>query len=86
MSAVFDQIVKQVNLLEAEELRRLNHIIIERLHPQDNQQRRRKFYQALIEAGLVKEIKEQRFSPSRKRTLVEVTGEPVSETIIKERR
>ncbi|WP_013320858.1 hypothetical protein [Gloeothece verrucosa] len=45
-----------------------------------------KFYQALLESGLVKQIKNPTYDEPTKRKLLEVQGKPVSETIIEERR
>jgi hypothetical protein len=40
----------------------------------------------LIDAGLVKQIKQPNYEPISERQLIYVEGNPVSETIIEERR
>ncbi|MDM3844627.1 MAG: hypothetical protein PT120_07915 [Aphanizomenon gracile PMC649.10] len=44
------------------------------------------FHQELIDSGLVKQIKQPNYEPISKRQLIYVEGNPVSETIIEERR
>ena len=44
------------------------------------------FHQALLSSGLVKTIKEPRFTSTDEHKLIRVQGKPVSETIIDERR
>jgi hypothetical protein len=83
--AILEQILEQLQSLEPEELQQLNQAVQDHLVNQEETDKRVAFYQALVTSGLVKQIKK----PSYKRPLeklIEVEGEPVSRTIVEERR
>ncbi len=80
-----NQIIKQLDHLEIEEIEQLNQIIQKYLDNQEETAKKKAFYQALINAGLVKQIKNPCYEPISNRKLIQVIGKPVSETIIEER-
>jgi hypothetical protein len=84
--ATLRQILDQLPTLDVEELRQLNQAIEKRLSPQEETRKREAFRQALLASGLVKEIKPPRRTEISERQLIEVQGQPVSKTIIEERR
>lgn len=79
------QILNQLETLELEELKQLHQTIQKYLANQEGIDRQAAFYQALIDAGLVKQIKHPFYAPITERQLIQVKGKPVSETIIEER-
>lgn len=84
--ATLDQVINQLNMLQAEELDLLEQAVRERRAATDEARKKEAFHQALLASGLVKRIA-RRTEPDRsERHLIEVQGEPVSETIIRERR
>ncbi|HEY9906072.1 MAG TPA: hypothetical protein V6D18_00530 [Thermosynechococcaceae cyanobacterium] len=82
--AILNQILEQLQTLEPAELQQLNQAVqnrLENLQPANHAN----FYSDLLTSGLIRQIK----SPSSQqpsRSLIEVQGEPVSRTIIEERR
>lgn len=80
------QILNQLETLNPEELKQLNQMVQqslterEELNPQDS------FHQSLLTMGLVKQIKHPVYEPISERNLIEIKGQPMSETIIEERR
>jgi len=76
-----NQILKQLETLELKELQQLNQTIQKYLAV-----KQAAFHQALIDSGLVKQIKHPAYEPITERRLIQVEGKPVSETIIEERR
>jgi hypothetical protein len=69
-----------------EELQLVRSAVEERLQQEDETTAQQAFHQALLAAGLVKEIK---VTPARvhgERPLVPIQGKPLSATIIEERR
>jgi len=81
-----NQIIKQLDTLEIEEIKELNQTIQRYLAEREEALNQSAFHQALIDSGLVKQIKHPGYQPIAERTLVQVEGKPVSETIIEERR
>ena len=84
--ATLDQVINQLDTLQAEELEQLEHAIRERRAATDEAKKQEAFHQALLASGLVKRIARRREPDTSERRLIEVQGEPVSETIIRERR
>lgn len=84
--ATLHQILDQLPALEPEELRQLDQAVRSRLVPQAESSKRETFHQALLVSGLVKQIRPPRQYEDAPRRLIEVQGQPVSETIIAERR
>ncbi|MEA5621200.1 hypothetical protein VB711_25685 [Cronbergia sp. UHCC 0137] len=80
------QIIKQLETLEIAELQQLNQMIQKYLADKEETAKQAAFHQALIDSGLVKEIKHPTYEPISERQLIYVEGNPVSQTIIEERR
>ncbi|MGV0106283.1 Transposase [Nostoc sp. DSM 114160] len=80
------QIIKQLETLEIEELQQLNQMIQKYLADKEETVKQAAFHQALISSGLVKQIKHPAYEPITERRLIHVEGKPISETIIEERR
>ncbi|MBW4634626.1 MAG: hypothetical protein KME30_22770 [Iphinoe sp. HA4291-MV1] len=80
------QILNQLETLELEELQQLHQTIQRYLAQKERTDKQAAFHQALIDAGLVKQIKRPSYDPIAERRLIQVEGKPVSETIIAERR
>ena len=81
-----NQILKQLDRLELEELQQLNQTIQKYLANKEETIKQAAFHQALIDSGLVKQIKHPSSEPISERRLIQAKGKPVSETIIEERR
>jgi hypothetical protein len=81
-----NQILKQLETLEIEEIQQLNQTIQQYLINREETLKKAAFRQALINSGLVKQIKHPPYQPIAERQLIQVEGKPVSETIIEERR
>jgi hypothetical protein len=81
-----NQILKQLETLELKELQQLNQTIEEYLADKEETVKQAVFHQALINSGLVKQIKHPAYEPITERRLIQIEGKPISETIIEERR
>lgn len=81
-----NQIMNQLGTLELEELKQLHQTLQKYLADQERTDKQAAFHQALINSGLVKQIKQPSYDPIRERRLIQVEGKPVSETIVEERR
>jgi hypothetical protein len=81
-----NQILKQLETLELKELQQLNQIIQKYLADKEETVKQAAFHQALINSGLVKQIKHPAYEPITERRLIQIEGKPISETIIEERR
>ncbi len=84
--AILDQVINQLNTLQAAELEQLEQAIQERRAATEEAKKKEAFHQALLASGLVKRIARRRKPDTSERRLIEVQGEPVSETILRERR
>jgi hypothetical protein len=80
------QILEEIKTLDPDELRQLSRAVQERLSPQEEARKRQAFHQALLASGLVRQIKTPPELDMSGRRLARVQGEPVSQTIIEERR
>jgi hypothetical protein len=81
-----NQILKQLETLETTELQQLSQTIQKYLAVKEENLKQAAFHQALIDSGLVKQIKHFAYEPIAERRVIQVEGKPVSETIIEERR
>ena len=81
-----NQIIKQLEALEIEEIKQLNQTIQKYLAEREETLKKAAFHQALINSGLVKQIKHPAYEPIAERQLIKIEGKPVSETLIEERR
>ncbi len=84
--AILNQILDQLQTLEAAELQQLSQAIQNYLVDRETATKRTAFHQALVESGLVREIKTPVFAQRQAQPLIQVQGESVSQTIIEERR
>jgi hypothetical protein len=84
--ATLDQAINQLDALKPEELDLLEQAVRERRAATDETRKKEAFHQALLASGLVKHIARRTEPDMSERPLIEVQGEPVSETIIRERR
>lgn len=81
-----NQILKQLETLDLKELQQLNQTIQRYLSDKEETVKQAAFHQALIDSGLVKQIKHPNYEPLTERRLIHAKGKPVSESIIEERR
>lgn len=84
--AILQNIIDQLTNLETEELHQLNQVITQYIAVKMQTESETAFEQALLESGLVKEIKKPSYRNLTTEQLVKVKGKPLSETIIEERR
>lgn len=84
--AILNQILVQLKSLEVVELQQLNQAVQERLTSQQVTSEQAAFHQALLESGLVRQIKMPSLRKNCERRLFEIQDQPISETIIEERR
>ncbi len=84
--AILNQIIERLQMLDMDELHQLNQAIQTHLADKQKATLQTKFHQALLNSGLVKQVKQPSYSRQTERRLIQVQGKPVSETIIEERR
>lgn len=84
--ALLNQILNQLQLLEPSELQQLSQVIQSYLKDNEASAKRAAFHQALVGSGLVRQIKNPNFEGRTHQRLILTQGEPISETILGERR
>lgn len=84
--AILNQILDQLQSLELAELQQLNQAVQDYLTNQEEAAKRVAFHQALVASGLVRQIKQSSSKRLIKQQLVQLEGQPISETIVEERR
>jgi hypothetical protein len=84
--AVLNQILNQLQTLEPSELQQLSQVIQGYLKDNEASAKRAAFHQALVGSGLVRQIKNPKFEGRTHQPLILVQGEPISQTILGERR
>ncbi|MFM7425676.1 MAG: hypothetical protein ACKO7W_11905 [Elainella sp.] len=84
--ALLNQILNQLQSLEPSELQQLSQVIQKYLQDDEVTAKRAVFHQALVESGLVRQIKNPNFEGRTHQRLIQVQGEPISQTIVGERR
>lgn len=84
--ALLNQILNQLQSLEPSELQQLSRVIQEYLKDDEVTAKRAAFHQALVGSGLVRQIKNPSFEGRTHQRLIQVQGEPISQTIVGERR
>src|SRR5262252_9123151 len=84
--ATLTRVLKDIKTLEPEELRQVQHALESQLAPTTAENAEEGFLQAMLDAGLITEIKRPDRSRKRERRPVPIQGKPLSETIIEERR
>ncbi len=81
-----DHILKNLDRFELDELKQLNQTILKYVAEREETLNKAAFHQALLDAGLVKQIKHPIYKAIAEKQLIQVEGKPVSETIVEERR
>jgi hypothetical protein len=84
--AILKQVLEQLQSLEPAELQQLNQAVQEHLLNQEETAKHVAFHQALVTAGLVKQIKKPSYKRPLEQQPIQVVGEPISRTIVEERR
>jgi hypothetical protein len=80
------QALEIIQALETDELRQVQQAVQARLAQADEVAAREAFHRALLDSGLVKQIKTPTVHAGGERPLVPIEGKPLSETVIEERR
>lgn len=83
---LLNQILTQLHALELTELQQLNQTIQQYLNNKEVSANRTVFHQALLGSGLVRQIKNPNFVERKDQYLIQIQDEPISQTIIGERR
>jgi hypothetical protein len=84
--AAVTQMLDMIGRLSVDELQEVHEAIQARLEKTSTTDSREAFHQALLDSGLVKQIKPRSPLRDADRPLVPIQGKPLSETIIEERR
>jgi hypothetical protein len=84
--AALDQVLEIIKDLSRDDLCLVAQAVRKRLQPQDEAAAEEAFLQSLLEKGVISEIRRLGPEAFRERPLVPIQGEPLSETIIRERR
>jgi hypothetical protein len=84
--ALLNQILDQLQALEPSELQQLSQVIQTYLKDNQASAKRAAFHQALVGSGLVRRIKNPNFEGRTHQPLILAQGEPISQTILGERR
>jgi hypothetical protein len=82
--AILKQVLEQLQSLEPAELQQLNQAVQEHLLNQEETTKHVAFHQALVTAGLVKQIKKPSYKRPLEQQSIQVVGEPISRTIVEE--
>ena len=80
------RVLEDIKTLEPGELRQVRHVLESQLAPIKADAAEEGFLQAMLDAGLISEIKRPDRSQKRERRLAPIQGKPLSETIAEERR
>lgn len=82
----FQELIEQIKDLDIEELQELDEVVQHYLYEKSENVQQSNFHQSLLSSGLVKQIKKPRYRQIEPQHLMQVQGQPLSETIIEERR
>ena len=80
------QILDGIKTLEPDELQQVDSAVRERLSPATELRKREGFYQALRVAGLIRHVRSAHLEAAAPTQPITVKGEPISRTIIQDRR
>jgi hypothetical protein len=83
---ILNQIINQLQMLEPSELQQLSQVIQRSLKDSEESAQKSAFHQALVESGLVRQIKHRTVEQRIQQHLIQIEGESVSQTVIAERR
>ena len=84
--ATLDRIIKEIKTLAPDERRQLCEMLAVMMMPAEEEDKRQALHQALRDAGLITQVRQPRATDIPHRRRIEAQGQPVSETIIQERR
>jgi hypothetical protein len=82
---ILSQMLDKLQFLEPVELQQLNHAVQDRLINKEEVAKPDTLHQALIDSGLMRHIKKNTPQAIVQR-LIQVQGDPISQTIVEERR
>lgn len=80
------QVFEIIEELDVEELKQVQEAVQKRLQPRDEAAAEEAFLQSLLDQGIITEIRRPSREPAWRHPPVPIQGEPLSETIIRERR
>lgn len=83
--ATLVKLISQLEVLEVDELQKLSQAIKVRLSTVDESSKLDSFYSSLLTSGLVSRVK-QICSQQSRLSLITIQGDPISQTIIEDRR
>lgn len=84
--ATLAKLIGQLEVLEIEELQKLSQAIKVRLDTVDESDKLAGFYSSLLTSGLLSHIKPIYSEPQPRLSLISIQGNPISQTIIEDRR
>ena len=84
--ATLVNLISQLEVLEVEELQKLSQAIKVRLNTVDESDKLAGFYSSLLTSGLVRHVKPIHSKKQPRLSLIAIQGDPVSQTIIEDRR
>lgn len=84
--ATLVKLISQLEVLEIEELQKLRLAINIRLNEVDESEKLAGFYRSLVTSGLVSHIKPIYSQQQPRLSLISIQGDPISQTIIEDRR
>ncbi len=83
---ILDQMLDKLNFLEKQELYQLMHVIQRRIDEPRVAHKGQQWQEVLLTTGFIAELRPPRNQQPRQRSRIEIQGEPLSQTIIRERR
>jgi hypothetical protein len=84
--AILNEILGQLQELKLQELQELKQAVQQQLMTKLPTSKSIAFHQALLDSGLVKQIKQPNYRQPTEPQLIKIQGKPLFETIIEERR
>jgi hypothetical protein len=84
--ATLVKLISQLEVLEIEELQKLSLAINVRLNAVDESDKLAGFYSSLLTSGLVSQVKPIYSQQQPRQSLIKIQGNPISQTIIEDRR
>jgi len=84
--ATLVKLISQLEVLEIDELQKLSQAIKVRLDTVDESDKLAGFYSSLLTSGLVSHVKQIHLQQQPRLSLIAIQGNPISQTIIEDRR
>lgn len=84
--AILNEIIGQLQKLELEELQELEQAVQQQLVTKSSTSKSTTFHKALLDSGLVKQIKQPNYRQQTEQELIKIQGKFLSETLVEERR